>query len=290
MKDVKTIDLWLLPDSDKTVKLGDEEFECYSKKELKKMYENSKDYKIVGETKKNNKKRAIGKIVSGDKEFAVSEIGSNNRIFNYAAGFVKVGDDKYIQLLKFRAFILLFFALLIGIIISGIILARALMGGDDIIDPDINKGPVIINPMPDRDPNVVIDNDPIDGGTTEDGTGDKPNVEEGGGSVSMIYTLEAELSLATSEISMYFKNPSNSSHDVVLELYVMNGEEPIYVSTSGRIPAGTGLYTMTFDPSKASLAMGSYEAQYRVLYYDAASGERALVESVIDDVILKVKQ
>lgn len=288
MKDVKTIDLWLLSDSDKTVKIDGEEFECYSKKELKRLYEDSKDYMIVGETKKHNKKRAIGKIVSGDKEFAVSEVGSNNRIFNYPAGFVKVGDDKYIQLLKFRAFIILFFGLLIGIIIAGIILAKALLGGDEI-DPDIDKGPVIINPMPDKDPNIVPDDDPNGGGQTDDGTGEKTDIEEGGGSVSMIYTLEADLSLASSEIAMYFKNPSNSSHDVVLELYIMNGEEPIYVSTSGRIPAGTGLYTMTFDPSKASLAIGSYNAQYRVLYYDAGSGERALVESVIDDLILKVK-
>lgn len=289
MKDVKTIDLWLLSDSDKTVKIDGEEFECYSKKEMKKMYDDSDDYRIVGEIIKNNKKRVIGKVVSGDKEFGVSEKGSHNRILYYPAGFVKVGDDKYIQLLKFRAFIILFIGLLIGIIIAGIILAKALLGGDEI-DPDIDKGPVIINPMPDKDPNLVPDDDPNGGGQTDDGAGEKTDIEEGGGSVSMIYTLEADLSLASSEIAMYFKNPSNSSHDVVLELYVMNGEEPIYVSTSGRIPAGTGLFTMTFDPSKASLAMGSYEAQYRVLYYDPNSGERALVESVIDDVILKVKQ
>lgn len=286
MKDVKTIDLWVLTDADKNVKFGDEEFECYSKKELKKMYGDSDSFLIVGETKKHNKKRAIGKIVAGNSEFIVSEKGSNNRILNYPAGFVKVGNDKYIQLLKFRAFIIFFIGILIGIIIAAILLAKALLGGDIIDGDDGQKGPVIINPMPAEDPNIIVD----DGsGDIDDGGEEKPDIEEGGGSVSMIYTLEAELNLETSEISMYFKNPSNSSHDVVLELYIMNGEEPIYVSTSGRIPAGTGLYTMTFDPSKASLAIGSYNAQYRVLYYDAGSGERALVESVIDDLILKVK-
>ena len=99
------------------------------------MYGDSDSYLIVGETKKHNKKRAIGKIVAGNSEFIVSEKGSNNRLLNYPAGFVKVGNDKYIQLLKFRAFIIFFIGILIGIIIAAILLAKALLGGD-IIDGD----------------------------------------------------------------------------------------------------------------------------------------------------------
>ena len=104
----------------------------------------------------------------------------------------------------------------------------------------------------------------------------------------MIYTLTAGLSLSDNSISMYFKNPNASNHDVVLELYLVDGGTEIKLAQSGLVKAGYGLYEMTVLEDSAVLQEGIYQGKYKVLYYKPDTGERALVESDIEGLTIAV--
>ena len=111
--------------------------------------------------------------------------------------------------------------ILLGLLLILALLLKTWMIGPSqpVINPD--------HPLPDQDQHAVqIDpNAPL-----EDEHEDAPPAdnEDGGGSVSMIYTLDADVSLSSGAITMYFKNPSNSTHDVVLEAYIKSDGADIY--------------------------------------------------------------
>lgn len=260
-------------DSDKEIKLDKEKFECYSKKKMKDLYPKKRLYQVIGETKKHNRKEEIGYLTLGKKEFIVSDEGENSHILNYVAGYIKVGENTYVELLKSRIpFLLLFWGLLLGILAGLLIL---------LLTPK-EPQPIVINPLPPKDVGQTeITDDPHPAAPTVS--------EEGGGSVSMIYTLSAKYDTQTGDIGIYFRNPSDSNHDVVVELYAVSGETKAKIATSGRVEAGYGISNLKFDAPMVQLAPGSYAAEYRLLFYNPATGEKALVESVISDVVLSVQ-
>ena len=270
----------LTHDHDQKVKLDQEQILCYSKKQLDQL-DPQGGYTILGETSKGNSKVAIGQFLARDSEFTVSEFGKHSRITNRVAGYVRVGQDEYLAILKSRwPFILLLLALL-GIL--AVLIAMLLKG------PEI---PVIQqeHPLPEQDHNaVIIDPDSPLEPEEEEPDHQQGSSEEGGGSVSMIYTLEAKISLATKEISMYFKNPTASTHDVVCELYVISDGKEYRIAKSGRIPAGYELSTMTYTDEAAILSEGMYSGKYKVQCYDPKTGEMALVAPEITDVSISVK-
>lgn len=259
-------------DHDQKIKFEKQEVLCYSKKQLDKLYPDG-GYAVVGEVKRNNKKEEIGQLRIGKKNYPVSEFGSNNKLLNSRAGYVRVGGDEFIAVLNSRV---PFLIILLGLVVAiGLVLALAL-GGDN--------GPVVINPdhpLPDVDVNQT----PI-----EDDDSAKADVEDGGGSVSMIYTLEAALSLTTGEIEIYFKNPNASSHDVVVELYIVSGEQEYLLATSGRVAAGYALSLLTLSEDAPQLSEGIYTGLYRLQCYDPISGEMALVAPEITGVNITVTQ
>ncbi|MBQ9972860.1 MAG: hypothetical protein IJP24_04980, partial [Firmicutes bacterium] len=114
--------------------------------------------------------------------------------------------------------------------------------------------------------------------------------EDGGGSVSMIYTLEADVSLSSGAITMYFKNPSDSTHDVVLEAYIKSDGAEYLVGKSGRLPAGYELSTLTLISDYAVLSEGMYDGLYKVQCYNPQTGELALVAPQITDLTFTVRQ
>ena len=189
-------------------------------------------------------------------------------------GYVRVGETQFVVLLHSR---LAFLILLSGGIVALGILATVLAGSlapkpPIIIDPD--------HPLPTQDPNVeVLPTDPNE---------QKPTVPEGGGSLSMIYTLEAELSLSTGDIKIYFKNPNASSHDVSVILYVIAGDEAIAIAQSGLIKAGQGLAKLEFVEGTAKLKEGVYTGKYVLSCFDPYTGERALVQPEIAGVTITV--
>ena len=272
-------------DYDKEIKVDGEKFKCFSKDEMDDLYPEG-GFKIVGETKKNNKKEKIGIIKIGDTEFIVCKKDKHSSIFNKVVGYIQVGNDEFIQILKGRfLFLILFFGILLGIGILIWFLIRGLSGDNPPVTPTVTD-PSPINPLPPKDSHQ----ESIE--SSEKQTKDKDDEDEsqkGGGKVSMIYTLKAKISLTTDVADIYFKNPDNSNQCVALELYVENGEESYLIGQSGLVEPGNALYIMDYKDENL-LSEGEYDAHYKVIYYNPDTGERALVESVIDDVTIIVSE
>ena len=259
--------------SDSKVKYKNDELVCYKKKELDKLYPQG-DYEVIGETKRNNRKNSFAQLVvaNSNEEYLISKLGSHSSILYRKAGFASVGDDKYVALLKNRFVFFLLFLALLGALVAGIILLVNLINFKPKT-PD--------NPLPPPDPYIET----IPGDDTE-----KTVSEKGGGMVSMIYTLSAKINVTEKQAKIYFRNPNASNHDVVLELYMLSGGNRIKIGESGRIPAGSGLYTMDIDTSAVQLSEGKYNGLNRVIYYNPETGERAIVNSEITDVICTVTE
>lgn len=266
----------LLPEYNKRLKIKSQDFLGFSKKALKKYY-NGKNYSIIGEVKKEKPSKDSDRFIIGDEQFTVKQYGSHSAILNRKAGFVCVGGDNYIAVLKSRIpFLILLFGLLAGIGVGIALLINMLTGSDvPVIAPN--------HPLPDVDSDIEDIEDDNSGAANN-------NISEGGGSVSMIYSLNAEIDLTDSDIDILFKNPSKSNHDVALELYIENNGERVLIAKSGRIPAGNMLRDMDLMPDTAILSEGIYEGIYKVIYYNPQTGERALVESDITDVEVTVRQ
>ncbi|MBQ3107820.1 MAG: hypothetical protein IJC68_04325 [Firmicutes bacterium] len=263
-------------DHDQKVKLGKEEILCYSRKQLKKLYP-EEDYNLVGETRHKNRKDEMAGFAAGEDTHIVSEIGSHSALLYRKVGYVRVGKDDYILLLKARWPFLL---ILLGLLALLAFLVVQLVKGPDI--PVVNP----VNPLPDPDDSAVVIPPDSEGGKTDHG---QENQEQGGGSVAMIYELEAELTRSNGKIKMYFKNPAVSTHDVVLELYVISEDKEYLIARSGRVMSGYELSQMRLRENSASLQEGIYKGLYRVAYYNPTTGERSAVVPEITDVTITVK-
>jgi hypothetical protein len=147
--------------------------------------------------------------------------------------------------------------------------------------------------MPEKDQNSL----PIDGeqgGENGGGAGGgKVESEADGGFVRMYYTTKAHVDLSDASIDIFFANPYKSNRSVVLELYITYMNKDYLVAKSGRVDAGYGLRTATFN-EKINLVPTTdqriYKGKYVVRFYDPDSGERAVVTSVIDEVVFTVSE
>lgn len=253
------------------VKLGKRRFRCYSPKQMAKMYPND-DFRLVGETLTNNSKSKISQLSADGESFNISNSGSHGRFAFKRSGYIAVEGGAYVAVLTNRIpFLIILFSLLVGLAASGVILIRSLTA------PDAKP----YNPVPEIDPMV----EPL-----ENDNGESVQSEEGGGFVSMVYTLKASLDLPSGEIEMLFRNPKKSNHHVVVELYIVSGDAETMIAKSGLIAPGYGLSQLAFIEDSAVLRAGTYNGKYIVHYYDAATGERALVDSEINDLAITVTE
>lgn len=264
----------IMQDYDEKYKISKErQILCYSKKKLEKKYPDGNAYTIIGEAKKKNKKEQIAELIFDDDEpLIVSELNKNSKLLYRKAGYVCVGNDAYIALLKSRfLFFILLFGSLCGIGIAGYLLWNMLISPVPTIAPEY--------PLPEDDPY----DQPL-----EDDESEKVESEAGGGSVTMAYTLEAGLSLSDKTASVYFMNPNASNHSVSLDLYIVSGEQEVMIAQSGLVSPGYGLTQMDLIEDAVNLSEGVYEGYYKVHYYNSETGEMALVESTITDLTVTV--
>lgn len=265
-------------DYDKVFKIENKQILCYSKSYYKDLPEDEAE--IVGEMYKYKPDEdADNTIVVSGKSYPVFDPDSTNRVLYGVRGYVEVADNQYIALYWCR---LPFLFWLLGIALVALI---ALMMVLKLGDGSVQDKPSF-NPLPPVDSNIeVISDDEL--------TSTAPNNIDGG-EVTLDYSASATLNLSTKNIDIDFTNPSSSSHEVVLELYVVsvqNGEEQEYkIAESGRIPAGSKLTAMTFSQdSKMFESEGIYDARYHLKYYNPQTGEKSLVDSVLDKITLTVK-
>lgn len=112
-------------------------------------------------------------------------------------------------------------------------------------------------------------------------SGEKLSAPEGGGAVSLTYSTDVLLDLQEKKAEILFENPSKSTQDIVLQLLVAGteGEEEV-LAQSELIPAGYRLEELPVE-AELTLSSGKYEGLFRVLYYDADTGEKAVLNTEI---------
>ena len=268
----------LLREFDTELKFRKRTIQCLSPRSLKNTYPNG-GCKVRGEVTGKKLKNPLGTVRVGSEIYHVAPCGKHSSLFWRTAGYLAVGEDEYIALKKSR---LLFLLLLLGLVAALAVLGIFLLKPSAPGTPGGQGGPVVI--QPDHPLPPVDDNSQ----KLEDDNSQKAEVADGGGSVSMIYTLEAALDLSEKTIGIYFKNPNASSHNVTVDFYIVSGGVEYLVAQSGLLEAGYGLTQMTLLPGAPSLSEGIYTGLYRLHCYDPESGEQAMVVPTIAGVSVTV--
>lgn len=107
---------------------------------------------------------------------------------------------------------------------------------------------------------------------------EKLDAPEGGGSVSLTYSRDVEISLGSKNASLYFANPGKSNQDMVLQIVV---QDQVIVQ-SGTLKPGNQVTTLSLiDGMEKKLSAGTYEGNFAVLYYHPETGEKAIVNTEI---------
>lgn len=265
-------------DHDQNIKFNKKEVQCYSKKQLKKLYPNG-DYKLVGETRTSKKKAVVSRLKLGEQVADVSVHGCHNRLLNKCVGFARVGADEFVALQVSRIpFLIILACAIVALGTTSTVMVTSMVNPPSYTP----SGPVVIapdHPMPSQDVNAEAN---------EGDNSEKAEVEKGGGSLSLSYSLDAKLDLDTGKIDIYVKNPKSSTHDMSVILYLVSGETEVAIAQSGRVSAGYSLKTMELVEGTATLSEGVYTGYYLLSLFDPETGERALVQPKIAGVELVV--
>ena len=111
--------------------------------------------------------------------------------------------------------------------------------------------------------------------------GDETKLEapEGGGAVGLIYTNTASLSLRSGSIAMMFGNPQRSNQNMTVSISVQD----VIIAESGLLEPGNRITTLYLNKKGAEVMVneGVYNAKFVVEFYDADSGEKAMVNTEI---------
>lgn len=114
--------------------------------------------------------------------------------------------------------------------------------------------------------------------TIPDDNGEKMELPEGGGSVSLTYAREMTIDLSDKKASLYFANPGKSNQDIVLQVVVQDE----VIIQSGTLKPGNQVTSLDLlDSASGMLSAGGYEAKFVVLYYHPETAEKALVNTEI---------
>lgn len=254
---------------DQKIRFHNRQLFCYSKKKFKRETQD-KNVQIIGEIIEKEKSTDESKVTIHSKQHSILKYGTKSRLLYREAGYLSLGEERYVVVLKSRLLIFLLFLFLLLLIGIAVAVFQDLHARE-------TEAPIVL---------------PLSVDSSEESIEDDASVEQesekSGGSVRLTYSLDAELSLSTGNIRIYFLNPGVSNHDIALSLYIVDGENTIKIAESGLVQAGYGLENMQFIENAAVLSEGSYMAMFGVSFYDPETGEKALVESNIPDVQLEV--
>ena len=153
--------------------------------------------------------------------------------------------------------------LLFLILICAIVVIVLLVKNSQMLTPDYAPGEIDTNAIKEKDNDKKMD------------------VSDGGGAVSLSYSNVVSIDLDSKKAKLYFKNPSKSRENVVLEIVVKQGEKEVVVAKSGVIPTGYAIYEMKLNKN-ARLAKGGYNGLFKVMYYDEDTSEKQIVNTEID--------
>lgn len=137
--------------------------------------------------------------------------------------------------------------------------------GGQVLEPDYE----LVDP---DDNATAIPDDPV--------PSEKPDVPQGGGSMSLIYSDQVSVNLSSGKVGLFYQNPSDSSHSIVVQIIIQRGDTQYLVAQSGAIDPGFMLTEMTMEKG-LQLAPGGYEGFLKLLFFDPDTGERAVVDTNI---------
>ena len=137
-------------------------------------------------------------------------------------------------------------------------------GGGEVLEPDYE------NVKPDDNAQTIP-------GET---TGEVPDPPQGGGSMNLVYSDQVLVSLESEKVSLYYQNPSSSSHSIVVQIIITRGDDQYLVAESGGINPGYMLTEMSLDDN-IKLTSGVYKGIMKLWFFDPNTGERAVVDTNI---------
>lgn len=115
----------------------------------------------------------------------------------------------------------------------------------------------------------------------EDDETSKAEVTGGGGSVTISFTDDVRYSLSTGQLSLYYQNPNASTHNVVVQVILVSGEDEYLLAQSGILKPGYQVTSLTAEKNAPKLSVGGYKGRLTLLFYDPETGERAIVDTDI---------
>lgn len=253
-------------DYDLSVRMGQTSLGAYSSGRIDQLRPEG-NYRLAGEMVwgKSRKSRAGLSFYAGDEgPLPLAPYKTYSRLFYRSLGFVAVAGtrDRYVELLTPRRSLCLMSFLALLTLVSSV-LTFLFIG-----IPQASGGTAYLRP--DREANSV----PMGG------RGKAPVLEEGGGCVTMAYQDEVSLCLASRDLTFYFANPGQSTHDALLQIVIEREGKELVIAESGLIQRGYSLGRLPLK-EEIEMAKGSYDARFNVDYYDAVTGEKALLRSHI---------
>lgn len=254
-------------DYDSRIRFCGKELPCYSPKEFHEKYGNANP-KILGELTGREKSNRRTTVEINSVRYGILKAGAKSRLLYREAGYLLLDNGSFIVILQRRIPVWVFYLLAAAVI--------AVVVWWFFLKPE---------PVEHIDPNSIDEN----AGVLEGDTTEKKESEDGGGAMTLTYSLDATLTLSTGDVEIYFLNPNASNHDLSLALYIVTEDSAVKIAESGRVPSGYGLEHMQFIENSAELSAGVYDAEYIASFYHPETGEKALVESTITDVKLTVQ-
>lgn len=169
------------------------------------------------------------------------------------------------QLIKILIGVLTVNIVLIPIVL---VLTRQDSAGNDpvVLDPDY--------PTISQEPNAR----PIESDSTTEA---RPTVNAGGGSVTISFMDNITYNPSTGQLSLFYQNPGASTHNVVVQVILVRGEEEYLLSQSGILAPGYQVTSLQASEGAPQLSPGGYGGKLRLLFYDPETGERSIVDTDI---------
>ena len=160
--------------------------------------------------------------------------------------------------------------LLVGVLLISLLAGTLASCGDDA--PSDNGGDVTI-------PGITPDYPapPLDSGA-QDANDDEEKLDslEGGGAVGINYEPTVEIDLSDKKVSLYYKNPKRSTHDVTIQLVVQD----VVLAESGLLTPNKYLTQLSLKDG-VSVPEGVYaeNAKIVVRFYDPTTHACSIVNS-----------
>ena len=230
---------------------GGHQIKCYTKKQMKSLYPGN-DFERVAEFAPGSKKKPIG-ILEGKRRNALYPYKAHSRLLYHEKGYVAVGEDRYVALLKSAL------PARLGVLAACLVLIAAAV----VFALNINKGQEVAS-VPDEQVAEAGKQPELEEGAV-DWEGMKP--QDTGGVVLGIaipgyksITVDAN----KTDVKVNFQNPEGNPCYFEISLILDDGTE---LYKSKMVEPGKGLYDISL--SKA-LDPGEYDA---VVKYDTFSLE-----------------